>query len=341
MATWAEELKDFQINPALTGGKGQGAADPAGSGAAGSDTDGGAGAPPEGGNDPKAEKNAPPKGGNAAESGTGPASGEDGEEENPAGEQDEEKPGEQTPEERHRNAEARKSREREQMRGEMRQQMQSFLAEQKTAMQDEVIRGLHLTDPYSGKPITKQNEYDAYIAARDREAADQALEGAGIDRSVIDSLIEQHPAVLEAKKLAAEAAQEKTRVLDEAAQKRFDAQIAEIQTIAPEIKTAEDLMAGENYDRVRALVRGGASIADAWKAVNLERVAKHERAAAAQSVRNGITGKDHMQETPAGRGEGGLQMPAAVERKYRETYPGASDEELKQKYECIVKMQKK
>lgn len=335
MASWAEELKDFPINPALTGGNGQGAADPAGNSAAES----GAGDPPEGGNVPPEGTNAPPTEGSAAESGTEPEG--DGGEEKPEGAQGEEKPGNQTPEERHRNAEARKSREREQLRGELRQEMQSFLTEQKAAMQDEVIRGLHLNDPYTGKPITKQSEYDAFIAARDREAADQALEGAGIDRGVIDSLIEQHPAVLEAKKLAAEAAQEKTRVLDEAAQKRFDDQLREIQAIAPEIKTAEDLMAGESYDRVRALVRGGASIADAWKAVNLERVAKHEREAAAQAVRNGITGKDHMQETPAGRGEGAMQMSAAVTRKYRETYPGLSDEELRKKFVSIVQMQKK
>ena len=361
MATWKEELADWPINPALTGGKGQGAAAPAGDagagdGAAAGETDTGTG-----GSDTQAAGSNTSKDGNAAdkagngtpaaengtkssENGTTPAdSGTEGAEKGDTGAEGE-KPdeGEQTPEERHHNAELRKAREREQLRGELRQEMQSFLTEQQTAMRDELIRGLHLSDPYQGgKTITTQAEYDAFITARDREAADQALEGAGIDRNVIDSLIEQHPAVVAARKLAVEATQEKTRVLDEAAQKRFDDQLAEIQTFAPEIKTADDLMAADNYEEVRALVRGGASIANAWKAVNLDRIAKHEREAAAQATRNGIAGKEHLQSTVQGRGEGGLQIPTAVERKYRETYPELSDEEIKQKYESIVKMQKK
>lgn len=340
MATWAEAVKDIPINPIFQ--KASGTETPAGSATAESGTTDSKAAP-NSGSEP------PDSGAKLAESGTKPQEGEAKPDENGAdgsdagaegenGQEAAEPAKEQTPEERHRNAEARKARERESFKQELKADMDRQFA----VMQDQFICGLGLLDPYHGdKPVTTKAEYDAYLAARNSETVNAELEEAGLQRGVIDKLIEQHPDVVAARQAAAETAAEKTRVLDGAAEKRLDDEIKAISAYDDSVKTADDLLAAENYDAVRRLVQAGASISEAWKAVNLDKVLAHEREAAAQAVRNGVTGKDHMKGTVQGRGEGALEMPAAVKKQFQMTYPGLSDEEIGEKYKRIVEMQKK
>ena len=237
-----------------------------------------------------------------------------------------------TKEQRAENAKRRRERERleleERVRAEARREAEEEL--------NSFIAGMGLSDA-EGRPVETREQYEEYARQRDRLLVDEELSRIGMDRGVIDAIINNHPAVAEAKQAAEAARIAERRGLDSSAEARAQEQLAEIQKLDPTIKSMDELRQHESYDRVYSFVKGGLSIADAFKAANLDAIRERDRAAAAQQALNAANSKNHLVPGDAGRGSLSEPVPESVKRSYRQLYGNISDEEIEAKYKRTYK----
>lgn len=240
-----------------------------------------------------------------------------------------------TREQRAENAKRRRERERRELERQIRQEEQARAEESLNSF----IAGLGLTDG-QGRPVTNREEFEAFRSQRDKSLIDEELGRLGVDRSVIDAVINSHPAVAEAKRAAEAARDAERRGLDAAAQARAQEQLTEIQKLDPSVKTMEDLRAHESFERVYAFTQSGLSIADAFKAANLDAIRERDRRSAAQAALNAAASKGHMTPHEGGSGELSEPIPEGIRRSYRELYGDISEEDIRKKYEKILKAKK-
>lgn len=81
----------------------------------------------------------------------------------------------------------------------------------------------------------------------------------------------------------------------------LNSQIRRISELDPTVKTLADIAGMDTFPQFDALVRSGVPLDVAYKAVNFERLARGQAAAARQAAINAARGKGHL--APAG-GEG-------------------------------------
>ena len=80
-------------------------------------------------------------------------------------------------------------------------------------------------------------------------------------------------------------------------------------------------------ERVLALWKAGADLADAWAAVNLEKVLSKKQTALKQAVLNSVYGKQHL--VPAGGGaRQEAEVPEDVYEQYRALVPGMTRSQI-------------
>ena len=119
-----------------------------------------------------------------------------------------------------------------------------------------------------------------------------------MDPALLDALIEENPAVAEAKR-AAEAAQaaeaQAKKATDEA---NFQRLLKDVGSVIPEIKTQKDLFAWEYFDEFRLLVTGGKEPLHAAKVL----AGGSREAAGKQAAMNAMASKSHLTSTSMSRG---------------------------------------
>lgn len=171
----------------------------------------------------------------------------------------------------------------------------------KAAAFDEVISKLSIMNPKTGKPC---ETYAEYIAMQEGERTDKVraeLVAKGVDPATIEELVTQNPAVT-----AAEEAIERAEAAEAAAKQKadglsFEKLLADVGSVLPDIRTAEDLFAWERYDEFRLLVSGGKDPLHAAKVLSGGATA----AAAQQAALNAIASKSHLTGTNTRRSNGG------------------------------------
>lgn len=206
---------------------------------------------------------------------------------------------------------------------------------------DDTIAALKIVNPFTKKLITSRAEYEAYQHSARESQINLGLKQAGIDREVIDALMDEHPAVAQARQLAAEAQLEKNRALDSSAETKFKTEMEEIQKYNPAIKGKAELLALPNYQDIKRYVGNGLSISDAYFQVNREEIMEKERKKAAQTAINSINGRTHLQQDGAARGTGGETLPTGVKDGYAKLYGNKlKGAETQKKYEETLKFKK-
>ena len=326
MSTWAEATKDIKIHPSLIGAKEQAAAAPAAAGATErepaepaneSETNSAGGAAAE----VAGELNNSPKAAPAA-----------------AGADSEKTP--QSKEEQRQQAERRRETETQaRIDAALADERRKNAAELARA-KDKFIADMQIVNPATGKLVSTQAEFEAFQHAMNEQRINAGLGRMGLERDVIDAMIDEHPDVRKARELVSEAQTEKKRVLDGAAETRLKSELEAIQKYEPMVKTADDLLALPSYADIHRLVGAGLSISEAYFNVNRETILDKERKAAAQDAYNNIAGKQHMTGDVT-HGSGGATIPADVKKQMRNAYPSLSEAELQKKYERVVAQQKK
>ena len=111
----------------------------------------------------------------------------------------------------------------------------------------------------------------------------------------------------------------------------IDGQLREIAALDPEVRSLSDLTRSESYDALYALVKRGATLSEAYRLANFERLMRRAEQAAVQRYRNGLAGTRHLAAT-VNRASGGVPVPADVAAQYRALNPGISDGEIARHY---------
>ena len=116
-------------------------------------------------------------------------------------------------------------------------------------------------------------------------------------------------------------------------QKQLDEDMKAVTAMAPEIKSLEDLEKHESYASVLEYVNKGLRLPDAFKLANFDSISTRQTAAAKQAAINQTRSKGHLETTTSVSNNSSLvDIPENEISKWREYFPGLSDEELKKKY---------
>ena len=201
---------------------------------------------------------------------------------------------------------------------------------------DEAFRKSGLTNPYTKQPITSKREYDEYMQRFEQEKRERLLKKAGMSEDELKELINSSPEVKEARAKSEQAEQELERLRGERAKIDIDKCIREISELDPTIKSLADLAAQPNYPDIYERVQRGATLTDAFKLANFDRLTSKAAAASRQHAINAAAGKAHMTQTTS-RGTGAVSVPADVMAEYRSLMPDATDAEIQKHYNAYMK----
>ena len=186
------------------------------------------------------------------------------------------------------------------------------------------FKALNLTNPYTGKPVTNQAEFEEYGKALAEERKSQMLERSGMSQEDFDKLVNDLPEVQKARAVTAERDREQQ-------QKVLETELAEIGKYDPTIKTLEDLQKQENYQQIYDKVMHGMTISDAYYVVNKAKIIDSAAAKAKQSAAINSAGKAHMTSTVQ-HGQGAMTVPKEVMEQYRVFFPKATEAEITAHY---------
>jgi len=196
---------------------------------------------------------------------------------------------------------------------------------------DKAFADMGLTDPYTNKAITTKAEYNAYKTRHASETAAQEFGKAGISLETMNALIDNHPAVQQAKQAAASFETAQREAQDGAARVQLDEQLKEISALDPAIKSVDDLAAQPYYEQIRGYVRKGLTIVEAYKLSNMDNLTNKTASAAAQSAYNKTASKEHLTSSAA-RGQGETPISKAQLNTYRMLNPSMTDKQIREDY---------
>ena len=236
----------------------------------------------------------------------------------------------QSAEERHRQAALRRAREQQEWQNKTQQAVDAAYAK---------LLGGQI-NPFTGKPITTQAEYEAYEAMKAQQSTNDALQKAGIDPKVIQQLVQQEVAPMkqqmqaeQVKRHAADAAEFNRRV--EAARAQAAKNIAALYD--PSIKSFDDILAMPTVGRFGELLQKGNSFEDSFYLANREAIDKRRAEAAYRKGADAGASRQHLSPKPAASGTDPVIVPADVARSYREVTPGMTDAEIAKEYAAYLK----
>jgi len=191
-----------------------------------------------------------------------------------------------------------------------------------------------MKNPITGAPITSAKGYFEALEAQERLKAEQAIRQAGVDPTVLNSLIQNDPTIRAAQEVIARNNQaEANRMLEEDYQT--------VMKLDPTMKTAEDIVNDKSFGDVVGYCQNhpGTRFADAYKIVNWDRLSGYKADAAKQQAINDAKSKGHL--TAAAAGEGGgtndKEIPSGELDKWRAMFPDKSRKELRALYNKVQK----
>ena len=190
---------------------------------------------------------------------------------------------------------------------------------EKDALVERIYRGQN--NPYTGRPIRSVRDLNEY----EQQYQQDQMRQAGIDPGVLNQMIENNPAVQQAKVMTA-------RMRQEAGQRALEEQIAEIGKIDPSVTDFQTLVQHPNFQQFDARVRQGYSLVDAFKLANYDQITGKKAAAAKQQAMNQVNGKSHLNATKSG-GEGeDISIPDEEMEYFRNFFPDLSKKQIMEKY---------
>ena len=236
----------------------------------------------------------------------------------------------QEAEERHRQAAARRARE------------EAARAQAEREKIDKVYADLFAgqTNPYTGKPILGKKDYDDYLQQVQAGKQEEMLQKAGIDKSVLEQLVDarvaNHPDVVAARQEKQRAETERAEKLRVEAEKAVQEGVEKIHAMDDSINTVEDLYNAPYKDAFLGYLQKGLSMEDAFYLANREGMQKKNAAAARQEAINQQRSKAGM-TTDAGGGGTGSAVPPEMAERFRDFMPDATDAEIEKAWRSYQK----
>ena len=214
-------------------------------------------------------------------------------------------------------------------------------AREKAELEANFIKSLGLSDPDTGKPIISRDEYNAYRQKQIVQSNKEYATRLGVTEEEFSSIIENHPAVRQARiaEEQAKAAQLETEKLEK--KKNLEKELSIISAMDSSITNPEQLMAHESYPAVKKYVtENKLTLSEAYRLANIERLTNAQLSNAKQSALNSIDSKSHLVSTPTGASGNPTVVPDAVKAQYRMMMPGISDADIAKNYSEYLKSKK-
>lgn len=138
-------------------------------------------------------------------------------------------------------------------------------------------------NPITGEPIRSQADYLAALDAQEQARVEKQMRDSGVDAKILQQFIDNNPVVKQAKEYM-----QKQQQAD--AMKQIEADVAELGTIDPSIKSFENIP----RDVVEFATNKHLSLTESYKILNYGKMTQQSVDAARQSAVNQIKGKQHM-----------------------------------------------
>lgn len=184
-----------------------------------------------------------------------------------------------------------------------------------------------ILNPYTNKPILTEADLTAYRSAFAAEEQRQQLEEMGVSKEVLDSYIQNHPAMQQAQKVIH---QQEQQAANDFMAKEFEAMKKEF----PDCGLESPQQLNETEAGRRALQMWanapGITLADAYAATHRREISKKQSAAAKQAAMNEMNSKGHLRQTKGSNAKG--DVPAEIAAEYKKYFPNATHEEIAEMY---------
>lgn len=184
-----------------------------------------------------------------------------------------------------------------------------------------------ITNPYTNQPIRTEADLTAYRSAFAAEEQRQQLEEMGVSKEVLDSYIQNHPAMQQAQQVIH---QQEQQAANDFMAKEFEAMKKEF----PDCGLESPQQLNETEAGRRALQMWanapGITLADAYAATHRKELSKKQSAAAKQAAMNEMNSKGHLRQTKGSNAKG--DVPEEIRREYKIFFPKATDAEIAEMY---------
>lgn len=184
-----------------------------------------------------------------------------------------------------------------------------------------------ITNPYTNQPIRTEADLTAYRSAFAAEQQRQQLEEMGVSKEVLDSYIQNHPAMQQAQQVIH---QQEQQAANDFMAKEFEAMKKEF----PDCGLESPQQLNETEAGRRALQMWanapGITLADAYAATHRKELSKKQSAAAKQAAMNEMNSKGHLRQTKGSNAKG--DVPAEIEAEYKKYFPNATHEKIAEMY---------
>lgn len=184
-----------------------------------------------------------------------------------------------------------------------------------------------ILNPYTNQPIRTEADLTAYRSAFAAEEQRQQLEEMGVSKEVLDSYIQNHPAMQQAQQVIH---QQEQQAANDFMAKEFEAMKKEF----PDCGLESPQQLNETEAGRRALQMWantpGVTLADAYAATHRKELSKKQSAAAKQAAMNEMNSKGHLRQTKGSNAKG--DVPAEIEAEYKKYFPNATHEKIAEMY---------
>lgn len=184
-----------------------------------------------------------------------------------------------------------------------------------------------ILNPYTNQPIRTEADLTAYRSAFAAEEQRQQLEEMGVSKEVLDSYIQNHPAMQQAQQVIH---QQEQQAANDFMAKEFEAMKKEF----PDCGLESPQQLNETEAGRRALQMWanapGITLADAYAATHRRELSKKQSAAAKQAAMNEMNSKGHLRQTKGSNAKG--DVPAEIEAEYKKYFPNATHEKIAEMY---------
>ncbi|MFR6481023.1 MAG: hypothetical protein ACLUPD_05625 [Anaerotignum faecicola] len=184
-----------------------------------------------------------------------------------------------------------------------------------------------ILNPYTNQPIRTEADLTAYRSAFAAEEQRQQLEEMGVSKEVLDSYIQNHPAMQQAQQVIH---QQEQQAANDFMAKEFEAMKKEF----PDCGLESPQQLNETEAGRRALQMWanapGITLADAYAATHRKELSKKQSAAAKQAAMNEMNSKGHLRQTKGSNAKG--DVPAEIEAEYKKYFPNATHEKIAEMY---------
>ena len=184
-----------------------------------------------------------------------------------------------------------------------------------------------ILNPYTNQPIRTEADLTAYRSAFAAEEQRQQLEEMGVSKEVLDSYIQNHPAMQQAQQVIH---QQEQQAANDFMAKEFEAMKKEF----PDCGLESPQQLNETEAGRRALQMWanapGITLADAYAATHRRELSKKQSAAAKQAAMNEMNSKGHLRQTKGSNAKG--DVPVEIAAEYKKYFPNATHEKIAEMY---------